>query len=140
MPRYGYHCPTHGPGESTERADWISCVICGERAKRDWSFIIDSSFEPYYAPSFGTVVKSRTHAKDLAKIASEEQTLKTGIPHSYEGVYTHDNDAVGIKKEELAAAGEEKRRRAVNGAAWSAERVAEIAAQKEAVTAARKAS
>ena len=108
-------------------------------AKRVWSFIVDSSFEPYYAPSFGCVVNSRTHAKDLAKIASEEATLRTGIPHNYEVIDTHDDEAAGVDTEHKKHVLDETRKFAVNGAAWSHERLAEINAAKAQVTAERKA-
>lgn len=129
--RYGYLCQEHGAIDSLTRADFIFCPMCSEdgidrEARRDWHFIIDSSFEPYWAPSFGQVITSRTHAKDLAKIRSEEQTLRTGIPHNYEVIDTHDDEAAGVNTEHKKAIQEETRRHAVNGAAWSQERFAEI--------------
>jgi hypothetical protein len=132
---YTYRCPEHGEFDIKDRGDYAICgyfylgktpPVCGREAKRVWSFIVDSSFEPYYAPSFGQVVKSRTHAKDLAKIASEEQTLRTGIEHNYKVVETHDDAAVGINTDEKKAELDNTRRFAVNGAAWSAERRKEI--------------
>lgn len=139
--RYGYRCEDHGSIDTDFRADWAWCPY-GEdmhRAKREWSFIVDSSFEPYFAPSFGTIVKSRTHAKDLAKIASEEATIRTGIPHNYEVIETHDDEAAGVDTEHKKHVLDETRRFAVNGAAWSQERLAEINAAKAQVTADRKA-
>ena len=138
--RYGFICQQHGEFETNFRADaaWCPYGTDMHEAKRDWAFIVDSSFEPYFAPSFGTVVKSRTHAKDLAKIASEEQTLRTGIPHNYEVIDTHDDEAAGVNTEHKKHEMENTRRFAVNGAAWSQERLAEINAQKAAVTEARK--
>jgi hypothetical protein len=141
--RYAYRCPVHGPIDSEIRADLILCdrpyirceeLTCMEEAKRDWGFHVDLSFEPYFAPSFGTVVKSRTHAKDLAKIASEEATLRTGVPHDYAVVDTHDDAAVGINTDEKKAEQENSRRFAVNGAAWSEQRLKEIADAKAKVT------
>jgi len=134
---YTYICPIHGEFSTNLRADWDWCnhedgyVVCAEAAKRVWHFRVDVGFEPYYAPSFGTVVRSRTHAKDLAKIASEEATLRTGIESSYTVVDTHDDAAVGIDTEEKKHYGEETRRHAVNGAAWSAERRAELQAERD---------
>ena len=103
--RYGYLCPQHGSIDSDCRSDFIYCPYCHGciEAKRDWRFRVDLSFEPYFAPSFGTVVKSRTHAKDLAKIASEEATLRTGVPHDFTVVDTHDDAAVGINTDEKKA-------------------------------------
>lgn len=128
--RYTYICDVCGPYDSDTRADWSDCMKCYGIGRRDWGFHVDTSFEPYFAPSFGQVVNSRTHAKDLAKIASEEATLRTGVEAHYEVVDTHDDAAVGINTEEKKAAGEETRRRAVNGAAWSQERVKEIEASR----------
>lgn len=140
--RYGYTCQEHGSIESVTRADFIFCPMCDEdgidrEARRDWRFIIDTSFEAYWAPSFGQVVKSRTHAKDLAKIASEEQTLRTGIPHDYAVIDTHDDAAAGVNTEHKKEIQAETRRHAVNGAAWSQERFAEIQRQKDAKRAER---
>lgn len=135
--RYTYRCGLHGSLDSEIRADSIECPHCRGEAKRDWRFHVDFSFEPYFAPSFGTVVKSRTHAKDLAKIASEEATLRTGVPHDYTVVDTHDDAAVGINTEEKKAELENTRRFAVNGAAWSHERRKEIADAKKKVDAER---
>ena len=140
--RYGYRCPDHGTIDSIIRDDYLICPMCAEdgriqRARRDWRFTIDDSFEPYYAPSFGQVIKSKTHARDLAKIASETQTLRTGIEHDYTLVETHDDAAVGIDTAEKIAATEETRRRAVNGAAWNAKRLREIKDIKDAKRAAR---
>jgi len=138
--RYGFICDQHGEFDTNFRADSAWCPFGDDmhEAKRDWHFIVDSSFEPYYAPSFGTVVKSRTHAKDLAKIASEEATLRLGFEHNFQVVDTHADEAVGVNTEEKKMVQEETRRHAVNGAAWSHERLAEINAQKAKVTAERK--
>ena len=135
--KYTYRCDAHGYMDSTVRADFIYCPYCPEsdEAKRQWGFNVDLSFEPYFAPSFGTVVKSRTHAKDLAKIASEEATLRTGVPHDYTVVDTHDDAAVGINTDEKKAEMDNSRRFAVNGAAWSEQRLAEIKADKDRIRA-----
>jgi hypothetical protein len=140
--KYAYRCEVHGPIESEYRNDFIYCDFCAEEnqlveAKRQWGFHVDLSFEPYFAPSFGTVVKSRTHAKDLAKIASEEATIRTGVPHDYAVVDTHDDAAVGIDTAEKKAEQENTRRFAVNGAAWSTERLAERDAARKKVDADR---
>lgn len=129
--QYGYRCETCGPFDSVIRDDREDCPGCGRPARRVWRFKVDTSFEPYYAPSFGTIVRSRTHAKDLAKIASEEQTIRTGIESHYEVVDTHDDEAVGIDKAEKEHYAEETRRHAVNGAAWSTERLNEIQAERD---------
>lgn len=128
----------HGPILSETRSDFIQC--CSQVAKRDWRFRLDTSFEPYFAPSFGQVVRSRTHAKDLAKIASEEATLRTGIPHDYAVIDTHDDAAAGVDTAHKLDVLDETRRHAVNGAAWSKERVAEISAEKAKVSEKRKVS
>ena len=137
--KYTYRCESHGSIDATVRADFILCPYCDEaiQAKRQWGFHVDLSFEPYFAPSFGSVVKSRTHAKDLAKIASEEATLRTGVPHDFTVVDTHDDAAVGINTDEKKAELDNTRRWAVNGAQWCAERQAEIKAAKQAVDAQR---
>lgn len=137
--QYAYQCGTHGTVTSDARADFIYCPYCPGcvEAKRDWRFHADFSFEPYFAPSFGTVVKSRSHAKDLAKIASEEATLRTGVPHDFSVIDTHDDAAVGINTDEKKAEMENTRRFAVNGAAWSEQRLKEIADAKAKVTADR---
>jgi hypothetical protein len=137
--RYGYVCQQHGPLTTDFRADAIYCPH-GEtvhEANRDWTFHLDYSFEPYFAPSFGTVVRSRTHAKDLAKIASEEATRRLGFDHDYQVVDTHDDEAVGVDTEAKKAQMENTRRFAVNGAAWSKERLREINEAKAKVTAER---
>lgn len=136
---YGYICDEHGPITADFRADFVYCPH-GETihdARRDWTFHLDYSFEPYYAPSFGTVVRSRTHAKDLAKIASEEATHRLGYEHDFQVVDTHDDAAVGVDTEAKKAVMENTRRFAVNGAAWSQERLREIAEAKAKVTAER---
>ncbi|MDA4119765.1 MAG: hypothetical protein OK436_04170, partial [Thaumarchaeota archaeon] len=61
--QYGFTCNIHGSISTNFRADFVYCPYGEEihEAKRDWSFHQDSSFEPYFAPSFGCVVNSRTH-------------------------------------------------------------------------------
>lgn len=138
--RYGYICEEHGSVTTDFRADSIWCPH-GETthgAKRDWRFHADYSFQPYFAPSFGQVVKSRTHARDLAKIASEEATLRTGIPHDYRVIDTHDDEAAGVDTAHKLEVLDNTRRHAVNGAVWSQERLKEIEAHKAKVTAERK--
>jgi hypothetical protein len=122
--QYGYLCPVHGPIESNARADFIYCTKspCSRgfvEAKRDWRFKVDLSFEAYYAPSFGTVVKSRTHAKDLAKIASEEQTIRQGVEHNFTVVDTHDDAAVGVDTDHKNHIKEMSRKYAIDNAAGS---------------------
>ena len=136
---YGFICNIHGEITTNFRADFVYCPYGEEvhEAKREWNFHQDSSFEPYFAPSFGCVVNSRTHAKELAKIASEEATHRLGFEHNFEVVDTHDDEAVGIDTDQKKAVMENSRRFAVNGAAWSKERLAEIDAQKRQVDQAR---
>jgi hypothetical protein len=118
---YGYLCKIHGELQSTARADFIYCPVCPgcTEAKRDWSWHNDFSFVPYYAPSFGQVVKSRTHAKDLAKIASEEATLRQGVEHNFQVVDTHDDAAVGVDTDHKNHIKEMSRKYAIDNAAGS---------------------
>ena len=132
--RYTYVCARCGPFDYSHADDWIHCS-CGERAKRDWSFHADFSFQPYFAPSFGQVVRSRTHAKDLAKIASEEQTLRTGIETNLTVVDTHDDAAVGIDTEHKKAIQEQTRKFTVANAAEKAKLIRQNADRKAANTA-----
>ena len=139
MPKYGYHCLTHGDILTNFPADKIECPYGDDEhpARRDWRFKVDMPMEPYYSPSFGTVITSRRHAAELAKIKSEEQTARTGIEHHYTLVDTHDDEAVGINKDEKEHWREESRRHAINGATWSKERIDEIQRDKESKAAAR---
>ena len=107
-------------GQVRERADSLTCGECGLPAKRDWRFHLDFSFEPYFAPSFGCVVNSRSHAKDLTKIASEEQSARLGFDVDLQLVDTHDDAAVGIDTEEKKAEAEKTRAFTVSNAAHQA--------------------
>jgi len=128
--RYTYRCPVHGEFSDTYHGDSFLCD-CGQKSKRVWSFRMDTDFEPYYSPSFGTVINSRRHAKQLAKIQNEEHWARHGVEAHYEVIDTHDDEAVGINTEEKKMVAEETRRHAVNGAAWSEARFAEIKAEKD---------
>lgn len=135
--QYTYRCPVHGEFDSISQGDFAECgyftgnKICRTESRRVWSWHNDKSFEPYFAPSFGTVVTSRQHAKDLAKIASEEQTLRTGVEHNYEVIDTHDDEAAGVDTAHKEAVAEETRRTVVNDAAWNARRLAKIDEEKQ---------
>jgi hypothetical protein len=128
--QYTYRCPRHGEFRDTFRGDSFICD-CGERSRRIWSFRADTDFQPYYSPSFGQVINSRQHAKQLAKIANEEHFARHGVEAHYEVIDTHDDEAVNIDTAEKEYVAEETRRHAVNGAAWSQERFAEIKAEKD---------
>jgi hypothetical protein len=123
--KYGYRCPTCGDFRSAERADAILCGECGLPAKRDWRFHLDYSFEPYFAPSFGCVVNSRSHARDLTKIASEEQSARLGFDVDLQLVDTHDDAAVGIDTDEKLHQAEQTRRFVVSDAAFKAKELRE---------------
>jgi hypothetical protein len=128
--KYTYHCDRHGEFDSPVRADEAQCPMAPHMARRVWAFQMDRPLEPYWSPSFGCVIKSKQHAMDLAKIKSEEQTLRTGIPHDYVVVETHDDEAVGIDTAQKEDILEDTRRHAVNSAAWSNERLMEVATKK----------
>lgn len=130
MPRYEYKCPNHGHFIAYENHDSMACD-CGLTSKRVWRFHADTDFQPYYSPSFGQVINSRQHAKTLAKIQNEEHFAKWGVEAHYEVIDTHDDAAVGIDTAEKEHVAEETRRHAVNGAAWSEERLNEIQKQKD---------
>ena len=70
--------------------------------------------------------ESERQARELAKAASAENYLRTGIESDYQIIDAHDDEAVGIDTAEKEAAAEERRRRTVNGAAWTAKRLREI--------------
>ena len=123
--RYGYRCPRCGPQDSAIRADTILCH-CGLTAKRDWKFRFRPSLPEHFSPAFGQVITSERQARELAKAASAENYLRTGIESDYQIIDAHDDEAVGIDTAEKEAAAEERRRRTVNGAAWTAKRLREI--------------
>ena len=121
--QYAYRCPECGPLDSDIRADALVCQVCGGKALRDWSFKVDTSFEPHYSPAFGTVVQSRRHAKDLAKAASAEAYLRTGMEADYQVVDVFDDEAFGItgdKAEEKKMRAAETRQRLTQDAAKTA--------------------
>jgi len=133
---YSYYCQFCGPLDSVMRGDWIICEGCKAKAKRDWRFRADT-FPEHFAPAFGRTISSRRQAKELAKAASAEAYLRTGLEADYQVVDAHDDAAVGIDKAEKEAAGEETRRRAVNGAAWNAKRLATLESERQAKRAAK---
>jgi hypothetical protein len=99
--------------------------------KRDWKFRFRPSLPEHYSPAFGQVITSERQARDLAKAASAENYLRTGIESDYQVIDAYDDEAVGIDTEEKKAASEEARRRAVNGAAWTAKRLQQIETETE---------
>jgi hypothetical protein len=100
-------------------------------AQRVWGFNVDIGFQEHYAPAFGTVVKSRSHAETLAKIASEQNFLRTGIESNCQVIDAMDDEAVGITKEEKDHYLADTRRAAVNSAAWNARRARELDAERD---------
>ena len=137
---YAYRCPNCGPLDSEVRADWVVCEVCEGLARRDWSFKVEPSFEAHFAPAFGTVVNSRRHAKDLAKAASAEAYLRTGVESDYQVVDAFDDEAVGItgdKAEEKKMRAAETRQRMTQDAAQTAKRLRKIDAERDAKRAAK---
>ena len=130
--RYGYKCFQCGPLDSDKRADFIFCINCGERARRDWKFKVDKSFEAHYSPAFGTVVESPRHARDLAKAASAEAYLRTGIEADYQVVEVFDDEAFGINKEEKEFYAAQTRQRLVQDAATTGAELAKAEAARDA--------
>ena len=137
---FAYRCPQCGPLDSEVRADAVVCQICGGTAKRDWRFKVDPSFEPHFAPAFGQIVTSRRHAKDLAKAASAETYLRTGMEADYQVVDAFDDEAVGItgdKAEEKKMRAAETRQRMTQDAAVTAKQLRTIDTERDAKRAAK---
>ena len=99
MPIYQYTCPAHGPFDSMTRADHIH-HDCGMLARRVWGWNNASVLQSHYNPAFGCEISSRSQAKELAKRASEDQSLRLGMDVNYELTDIHDHEAAGISREE----------------------------------------
>lgn len=99
MAIFEYRCPAHGPFDSTTRADRIHCD-CGALAKRVFGWNNASVLQSHLNPAFGCEISSRSQAKELAKIASEDQSRRLGMDVNYELTDIHDHEAAGISREE----------------------------------------
>jgi hypothetical protein len=105
VPIYSYWCQLCGEVESQRRGDDIVCH-CGRLAKRHFAWTTGTVLHEHYNPAFGQVVSSLRQAKDLAKIASADQSERLGMDVNYELTQLHDYEGAGIdkaEKEEVAA-------------------------------------
>lgn len=106
MPFYEYVCPIHGPFDEMRSGDDHPCDECGETSPRRWAFTTGAVLQEHYNPAFGRMISSRHQAKELAKVASAEQSERLGMSVNYELTDIHDHEAAGItldEKKEYAA-------------------------------------
>lgn len=100
MAFYEYSCSRCGQFDSMQRGDSHICAMCGQEARRVWGWTNASVLHEHFNPAFGRVISSREQAKELAKIASDDQSERLGMTVNYELTDIHDRDASGITKEE----------------------------------------
>jgi hypothetical protein len=116
MPFYEYECPDHGRFETMVSGDESQCptpvhlesgvVDCGQTSRRIWAFTTGAVLQEHYNPAFGRNISSINQAKELAKVASAEQSERLGMTVNYELTDIHDHEAAGItldEKKEYAA-------------------------------------
>lgn len=106
MPIYSYWCQLDGEIESQRRGDDIVCPYCGELAKRHFAWSSGAVLHEHYNPAFGQNVSSLRQARELAKLASADQSERLGMDVNYELTGLHDYEGAGItkdEKEEVAA-------------------------------------
>jgi hypothetical protein len=99
MPIYQYRCPAHGEFDSMTRADRLH-HDCGIESRRVWGWNNASVLQSHYNPAFGCEISSRKQARELAKIASDDQSRRLGMTVNYELTDIHDHEAAGISREE----------------------------------------
>lgn len=99
MAIYQYRCPAHGEFDSLTRDDRIHCE-CGLWATRVFSWNNASVLQSHYNPAFGCEISSRKQAKELAKLASDDQSQRLGMTVDYELTDIHDHEAAGITRDE----------------------------------------
>lgn len=102
MAFYEYICENHGAFDSMTRGDTSGCPQCGVTSRRRWSWRNGSVLHEHYNPAFGQMVRSRAHASELAKKASDEQSARLGMTVDYQLTDIHDHEAAGITKDESA--------------------------------------
>lgn len=100
MPIYEHRCEC-GRETTTSRpmnADTMSkfCPECGEAMQRLWSAPAVHRFVEHFSQATGQEVGSQRQFREQLKRASEEATIRTGIPHNYVPVDLRDKAATGV--------------------------------------------
>ena len=101
MPSFEYRCRGCGTFESQRRGDSHHCPNCGLDSRRVWSWRNASVLQSHYNPAFGCEISSLRQARELAKIASDDQSRRTGMSVNYELTDIHDHEAAGIDRAEM---------------------------------------
>lgn len=99
MALYQYRCPAHGDFDSLTRGDSLHCD-CGLTARRIFAWNNASVLQSHFNPAFGCEISSRKQAKELAKLASDDQSQRLGMTVNYELTDIHDHEAAGIDRAE----------------------------------------
>ena len=100
MAFYEYNCQHCGKFQTMTPEDRVPCQMCGQVSKRVWGWNNASVLQSHYNPAFGCEISSRKQAKELAKIASDDQSRRLGMSVNYELTDIHDHEAAGISREE----------------------------------------
>ena len=102
MPLYEFKCRECGTISTVTTYGVIPpCQMCGSSSvKRKYSFYVEKSFVPHFNPSVGKYVSSQRQFNDELKVLSDEQTLRTGIPHNYVPTEMGDRAGFGISDED----------------------------------------
>lgn len=95
MPIYEFESPC-GAFLSTSRPmneDTLhkTCECCGLEARRVFSDFAFHRFTPHYSPAVGKPVSSQKEFREDLKRASEEATLRTGMPHDFQPIDIRDH-------------------------------------------------
>ena len=99
---YEYRCKVCGTFDSTTYGERQPCPNCGASSPRFYgSVTFGAVLHEHWNPAFGTTVRSRAHAKELAKVASADQSERLGMTVDYELTDIHDHEAHGIERDEL---------------------------------------
>lgn len=107
MPQYLFECPC-GDILSTVRSmtdDTLSKYhdACGLEARRLWTSFVFHRYVEHVSPATGQPVSSHKQFREQLKVASEEQTARTGIPCDYQPVDMTDPDSLGVTGDGLDA-------------------------------------
>lgn len=69
--------------------------------KRVFGFSLVKPMQEHYNPTVGRVITNKRQFADGLKVASERETLRTGIEHKYVEVDPTDSKALGVTEEGL---------------------------------------
>lgn len=116
MPNYEYRCPQcdligYKYFTFAESDTPVECPTCNTTMQKVLGIAgILRTYDGGFNPTIGGYVPNMRKFKDELKIASEQATLRTGIPHDFKPIDLNDHEACGIDDETLESVKRRNRR------------------------------